>query len=50
MGSLLEQKRRQAMSIMIRFIILMICAYAGSSVAREQFSELPAASYELAQK
>jgi hypothetical protein len=38
------------MSIIIRFIILAICAYAGSLVAREQFSELPAASYELAQK
>jgi hypothetical protein len=38
------------MSIIIRFIILVFCAYAGSLVARAQFSELPAAPYELAQK
>jgi hypothetical protein len=38
------------MFITLRFIILILCAYAGSLVAREQFSELPTASYELAQK
>jgi hypothetical protein len=29
------------MSIVVRFTILIFCAYAGSLVAREQFSELP---------
>jgi hypothetical protein len=38
------------MSIIIRFIILIFCAYAGSLTARGQFSELPADYYELAQK
>jgi hypothetical protein len=38
------------MSIIIRFIILIFCAYAGSFMAKGQFSELPADSYELAQK
>ena len=38
------------MFIILRFIILIVCAYAGSLVAKEQFSELPAASYELARK
>jgi hypothetical protein len=38
------------MSVIIRFIILIFCAYAGSLIAGEQFSELPADSYELAPK
>jgi hypothetical protein len=38
------------MSLVIRFIILAFFAYVGSLVAREQFSELPATSYELTQK
>jgi hypothetical protein len=38
------------MSIIIRFIILIFCACAGSLIARGQFSELPADPYELAQK
>jgi hypothetical protein len=38
------------MSIIIRFTILIFCAYAGSLIAREQFSELPADLCELAQK
>jgi hypothetical protein len=38
------------MSIIIRFIILIFCAYAGSLIARGQFSELPADFCELAQK
>jgi hypothetical protein len=38
------------MSIIIRFIILIFCAYAGSLIAKGQFAELPADSYELAQK
>ena len=38
------------MPVIIRFIILIFCAYAGSLVARGQFSELPADSFELAHK
>jgi hypothetical protein len=38
------------MSIIIRFIILISCAYAGSLIASGQFAELPADPYELAQK
>jgi hypothetical protein len=38
------------MSIIIRFIILIFCAYAGSLIARGQFSELPVDFCELAQK
>jgi hypothetical protein len=38
------------MSIIIRFIIIFFCAYAGLLFAEGQFSDLPAESYDLAQR
>jgi hypothetical protein len=38
------------MSVIVRFIILIFCAYAGSLVAGGQFSELPADNYEIARR
>lgn len=35
------------MSVIIRFIILALCGYAGSVVAGTQFTDLPADSYEM---
>jgi hypothetical protein len=36
-----SNKERQAMSIIIRIIVVALCAYAGSAVAGIQFSDLP---------
>ena len=38
------------MPVIVQFIILIFCAYVGSLVARGQFSELPADSFELIHK
>jgi hypothetical protein len=38
------------MSIILRFTFTIFCAYAGSRVASAQFAELPADSFDLAQK
>jgi hypothetical protein len=38
------------MSVIIRFIILICCACAGSLVAKGQFSDLPADNYEVVQR
>lgn len=35
------------MSIVIRFIILALCGYAGSVVAGTQFASTPADPYEI---
>jgi hypothetical protein len=35
------------MSFVIRFIIIISSAYAGSAVAKAQFSDLSAPSYEI---
>jgi hypothetical protein len=37
------------MSTIIRILIVLVCAYAGSVVAGAQFSEIPE-SYQAAQK
>jgi hypothetical protein len=37
-------------SIILRFIVLAICAYSGSVIAGSQFSDLPADPYERTQR
>ena len=37
-------------TFIIRFIIIISSAYAGSAVAEAQYSDLPAYSYEIARK
>jgi hypothetical protein len=38
------------MSIILRFIVIMACAYAGSAVAAMQFSDMPDLHQMAAQK
>jgi hypothetical protein len=38
------------MSFIIRFMIIISSAYAGSEVAKAQYSDLPAYSHEVAWK
>ena len=38
------------MSIIIRFIILALCGYAGSVVGGTQFADLPADSVQMTQQ
>jgi hypothetical protein len=40
-GSLARTTQEAAMSIIIRVIIVLVCAYAGSVVAGAQFSDIP---------
>ena len=45
----LRRNERQAMSIIVRVVIFLMSAYAGTLVADAQFADLPDA-YQLAQK
>jgi hypothetical protein len=38
------------MSVIIRFTVIIFCAYAGSLIAGAQFADLPADFSDLAQK
>jgi hypothetical protein len=49
MSASVQQTKRQAMSIIIRVVVVVMCAYAGSIVAGDQFPDLPD-PYQLAQK